>query len=1065
MAYFVKYRCEFKDFLGLDWSIDFLKDLTSQPVIINLIATGNPLNIEYNSDSDEFNEPVRTSKAVMNVYSETDFQLTEFFSVQDFEFKINVYCNSHIYWTGFNVTAEYSEPYDCVPYPVALTAIDGISYLKKILFAEEVAYTTPAGSVISEETVTYYNGRRTESQIIFDILGKVYITGFGEYVNIYESNMDSDLTDSPLDQAYLDVDVFRGFYCWDVLQEILKKYNAVIRQWRGEMVIYRPIELTQALVYGRIFTSAVDKIGTNFAPIQNINRVATPSNLLQFPGSALMIKSPAKKIVLNQDYGYKKSWIDNWEFKADTYLPAPDLTFEDWTLVNTVIPGTGFNRTSNVIPGEDDGIALPGVLAEQPNIYVYQQFGDNALITSDVFIFSFDYLHYNSGGTSIDTAWLYMKVMNVAGTKWLSVVDADTLEWVDSEDFVGFNTDDVIPGSNGWATFQRKLVGLEAVGPYVITLYLPIASSAGLWTVVKNIVFQCTSDEIVVKKYPWYKFRWLRKIANIFMAIPHSGVYSVYHDLSEIVKREYIIVNALNGKELEYDYMLGDVADAGIDNVIEQFAGSIGVGTTLINSSVWNTADPGGEADPLLEIIGGEIGLQFSRPTQFIDMNIQEMDPDDIVLNVIGSFQDILNLEGSSIRIFVFNAGNFNVKMRKWQADLLEIIPVTPAVIPSTDLVDLDGNIYTVITIGNFELIAQNFKCTKYSNGDNILNLTSDGPVDLLTGWTNIDFDTFSTLGKNILSAIETESSVGHADTNSMALMDGDVLNLEIDLTLVSGDLPRVSLYKDGTLQATTVLDEGLNSLSYNITEDNDYTIRIFSQSGGTEFHATCLVSSDLNTGWAENIVGAYCWYNNDVANKISYGALYNWYAINVNFGRELAYLERGGVQEPGWVVPTQSQWEDITDLTGGESIAGGFLKETGTTHWITPNDSATDTFGFKGVPGGMRDDTGTFSMLGYYSDYWCSDVARYKELGYNDATFHDYSKAEIYGFSVRLIREITPSSTSTQYVTLTDPAPPKGTGVFRKGVRDGMLRIDVALTSSAFAGIEDTDWKNLTSI
>jgi hypothetical protein len=48
----------------------------------------------------------------------------------------------------------------------------------------------------------------------------------------------------------------------------------------------------------------------------------------------------------------------------------------------------------------------------------------------------------------------------------------------------------------------------------------------------------------------------------------------------------------------------------------------------------------------------------------------------------------------------------------------------------------------------------------------------------------------------------------------------------------------------------------------------------------------------------------------------------------------------------------------------------------------------------------------------------------------------------------------------ATQYGTYTD-----GTYIYRDGVRSGEYVIDVALTSTAFSGVENTDWKNLHKI
>jgi uncharacterized protein (TIGR02145 family) len=59
-------------------------------------------------------------------------------------------------------------------------------------------------------------------------------------------------------------------------------------------------------------------------------------------------------------------------------------------------------------------------------------------------------------------------------------------------------------------------------------------------------------------------------------------------------------------------------------------------------------------------------------------------------------------------------------------ADILDqIYAITHKVIPN-QLLDLDGNFYNTIKIGNYEIIVQNFQCTKYADGTAIPELTED---------------------------------------------------------------------------------------------------------------------------------------------------------------------------------------------------------------------------------------------------------------------------------------------------------------------------------------------------
>jgi uncharacterized protein (TIGR02145 family) len=63
--------------------------------------------------------------------------------------------------------------------------------------------------------------------------------------------------------------------------------------------------------------------------------------------------------------------------------------------------------------------------------------------------------------------------------------------------------------------------------------------------------------------------------------------------------------------------------------------------------------------------------------------------------------------------------------------------------------------------------------------------------------------------------------------------------------------------------------------------------------------------------------------YDNLPANGNTYGALYNWFAV-----------ETGKLCPTGWHVPTDAEWTVLSDYLGGANIAGGKLKETGTAHW-----------------------------------------------------------------------------------------------------------------------------------
>lgn len=83
----------------------------------------------------------------------------------------------------------------------------------------------------------------------------------------------------------------------------------------------------------------------------------------------------------------------------------------------------------------------------------------------------------------------------------------------------------------------------------------------------------------------------------------------------------------------------------------------------------------------------------------------------------------------------------------------------------------------------------------------------------------------------------------------------------------------------------------------------------------------------------------AYCYYNNNANNEAdTYGALYTLAAATNGTTSSTNPSGVQGVCPAGWHLPSDEEWTELTDYLGEESVAGGKLKETGTTHWISPN-------------------------------------------------------------------------------------------------------------------------------
>jgi uncharacterized protein (TIGR02145 family) len=86
-------------------------------------------------------------------------------------------------------------------------------------------------------------------------------------------------------------------------------------------------------------------------------------------------------------------------------------------------------------------------------------------------------------------------------------------------------------------------------------------------------------------------------------------------------------------------------------------------------------------------------------------------------------------------------------------------------------------------------------------------------------------------------------------------------------------------------------------------------------------------------------------------------------------------------------------------------------MKETGTAHWISPNTDATNSSGFTGLPGGFRNNIGTFSNIGNYGGWWSSSeydttYAWNRYLNYNNGNTTRNANYKKLGFSVRCLRD-----------------------------------------------------------
>ena len=183
------------------------------------------------------------------------------------------------------------------------------------------------------------------------------------------------------------------------------------------------------------------------------------------------------------------------------------------------------------------------------------------------------------------------------------------------------------------------------------------------------------------------------------------------------------------------------------------------------------------------------------------------------------------------------------------------------------------------------------------------------------------------------------------------------------------------------------------------VTKYRDGSVIQFDESGGTTGNGT-------GQTWGNRTAGARTVYGHSAANLATYGYLYNWYAA----------VDSKGLCPSGWHLPSDAEWTMLTNYLGGESIAGGKMKFTGTTYWDSPNTGATNESGFSALPGGDRNTEGSFGNFIGYALFWSSTkitINFTSNYAWNRILYYDngnvgrrsyYSKSS--GASVRCLRD-----------------------------------------------------------
>jgi uncharacterized protein (TIGR02145 family) len=183
-----------------------------------------------------------------------------------------------------------------------------------------------------------------------------------------------------------------------------------------------------------------------------------------------------------------------------------------------------------------------------------------------------------------------------------------------------------------------------------------------------------------------------------------------------------------------------------------------------------------------------------------------------------------------------------------------------------------------------------------------------------------------------------------------------------------------------------------------------------------------CWMKENLN--WETG--NSWC-YDDDPSNCEIFGRLYNWETM-MNGALSSNSIPSGvqGICPPGWHIPSDEEWKILEGCVDGSyrygdpewdrlgfnigNLAGKHLKST--THWIF--HGGADTYGFTGLPGGFRFESGSFNPKNVEARFWSSTA--YNSFGAYLHSLTDFAdtweqihhnwKSKDEGYSVRCVKD-----------------------------------------------------------
>lgn len=383
---------------------------------------------------------------------------------------------------------------------------------------------------------------------------------------------------------------------------------------------------------------------------------------------------------------------------------------------------------------------------------------------------------------------------------------------------------------------------------------------------------------------------------------------------------------------------------------------------------------------------------------------------------------ELMNIElanPSGNAVFKHIGSLFNIKLKNTSTTTASGLITEASLKATTDIPAYNANNfdYDIIgkTFGGTQTKTLTFKPvvpSTFIDPEGILEFWAWVPMENAGNWPALDCSVNIAGASDILySNAKTGVASGQAyflyatvDGTTLAKVGESAITNPSSVTIDGREFQRIadtrdgSVYKIVTINTQTWMAENLKYLPDIHIKTNgsltDYRYYVYNYDG-----------TDVAAAKA-------CEYNG-VNIYQTYGVLYNWPAAMAGAASSDGKpSDVQGVCPDGWHLPSDEEWKLLINYLGGtHGGAGKKMKETGTTHWQSPNEGATNESGFTGLPGGHRHINGFFDNINIYGYWWSAteydaNRAILRRLYYNNSTVESNSNDKRYGFSVRCVKD-----------------------------------------------------------